>query len=69
MTRNDEKTDLAEVIALSEKHSNVTGGVLDDFFHVAPAEGQPLARYGVDDLSRFREALHAAPARFMGRAV
>lgn len=32
--RNQEKTDIDEVISLSKNYSNVTGGIMDDFFQV-----------------------------------
>lgn len=59
-TRNDEESDLEAVVDLSRKFANITGGVLDDFFHPEPGDGE-LARYSLNELGNFRDALHAAP--------
>ena len=58
--RNDEKTDLDEVLRLAAKFPNVTGAIMDDFFHALDASGR-AARWRVADLAGFRERLHAGP--------
>ncbi len=58
--RNDEKTDLDEVLRLAAKFPNIVGAMMDDFFHAPNAAGA-VARYSVADLAGFRERLHAGP--------
>jgi hypothetical protein len=58
-TRHDEHTDLEEVIALATEFPNVTGAMMDDFFH-QPDDRGAIARYGLADVARFRERLHGA---------
>jgi hypothetical protein len=58
-TRNDERTDLDEVLPLADRFPNLTGAMMDDFFHAPDPQGR-VARYGVDDLAGFRQRLHAA---------
>ncbi|NQT50482.1 hypothetical protein HQ576_00440 [bacterium] len=58
-TRNDQATDLDEVVALADTYPNIAGGILDDFFHEPDAQGA-TARYSVADLAGFRRRLHAA---------
>jgi hypothetical protein len=54
-TRNDEESDLAEVLRLAQRHPNVTGAIMDDFFH----RGQ--ARYPLDEMAQLSRRLHSAP--------
>lgn len=49
--RNQEKTDIEEVIALGKKYPNVKGGIMDDFFQIGPN----LSRVG-DISARMHEA-------------
>ena len=58
-TRNDEATDLDEVLRLADGFPNITGAIMDDFFH-EPDSGGSVARYSVDELAGFRERLHGA---------
>jgi len=58
-TRHDERTDLEEVLALAAEFPNVTGAIMDDFFH-QPNDQGAVARYGLADVARFRERLHGA---------
>ena len=61
--RNDETTDLDEVLRLAGKYPNIAGAMMDDFFHPpdpSDAEGR-VARYSVADLAGFRERLHGGP--------
>ena len=57
--RNDEKTDLEEVVSLASRFPNITGGIMDDFF-TEGKPGQPVARYSAKDIAGFRRTLHAA---------
>jgi hypothetical protein len=54
--RNDESTDLDEVVRLAGRFPNVTGAIMDDFFHEPDARGS-VARYSVADLAGFRGRL------------
>ena len=56
--RNDESTDLDEVIGLAEKFPNITGAIMDDFFNSVTDED--IGRYGTEELRGFQEKLHAA---------
>lgn len=58
-TRNDETPDLDEVVRLAAGHGNVTGAILDDFFHEPDAAGA-VGRYTPQALAGFRERLRAA---------
>lgn len=57
--RNDEKTDLEEVVGLAGRFPNIAGAMMDDFFHEPNAQGA-IARYSVEALAAFRRRLHAA---------
>jgi hypothetical protein len=57
--RNNQQTDLEEVIGLASRFPNVTGAVLDDFFH-APDSSGSISRWSVRDLEIFRDRLHGA---------
>ena len=59
-TRNDQSTDLDEVVSLAKDFPNITGAIMDDFFHNEPDEKGEYARYSVDDLNGFASALHTA---------
>ncbi|MBM4034291.1 MAG: hypothetical protein FJ291_21300 [Planctomycetes bacterium] len=58
--RNDEATDLGEVLRLAARFPNIAGAMMDDFFHEPDAEGR-VARWSVADLAGFRERLRAGP--------
>jgi len=53
-TRNDEDSDLDQVLALSERYPNIVGGMMDDFFH----RDQP--RHSAVALAEFRRRLRGA---------
>ena len=53
-TRNDQQSDLEEVLGLSARFPNITGAIMDDFFH-----GEQ-ARYSVQETSRLWHRLHGA---------
>jgi hypothetical protein len=57
--RNDEKSDLDEVVGLAAKFPNIAGAMMDDFFHEPNAQGA-VARYSVEDLAKFRARLRSA---------
>jgi hypothetical protein len=56
--RNDEKSDLDEVVDLASIFPNITGAIMDDFFDSGGEHG--IGRYGVDELQGFNDALHGA---------
>jgi len=53
-TRNDQESDLDEILNLAERVPNITGAIMDDFFHA----GQ--ARYPPEAISQLRSRLHDA---------
>ena len=53
-TRNDQESDLEEVLGLAERVPNINGAIMDDFFH----RGQ--ARYPLEEMSQLRDRLHGA---------
>ncbi len=57
-TRNDEKTDLDEVLDLAKKFPNISAAIMDDFFH---DKGDSAGRASVDQLREYQNTLHAAP--------
>jgi hypothetical protein len=59
-TRNDTSPDLDAVIELSERFPNITGAIMDDFFH-PPDETGSISRCTVEQLAEFRDRLHGAP--------
>jgi len=61
-TRNDQDSDLPAVLELAKQCPNVSGAIMDDFFHKADAGGK-ISRYEVADLQRFADQLHAGPRR------
>ena len=58
-TRNDDRPDLEEVMALAAECPNLTGAIMDDFFHRPDEQGR-VARYAVEQVAGFRRRLHAA---------
>lgn len=59
-TRNDEQPDLEAVLELAREFPNITGAIMDDFFH-APDERGAIARYSVAQVAEFRRRLHQGP--------
>jgi len=59
-TRNDQTPDLEDVIALAADFPNVTGAMMDDFFHKPNQQGA-VARYSAHQVAGFRQRLRAAP--------
>lgn len=57
--RNDKATDLAEVVSLAGKFPNISGAIMDDFFHPKDASGS-ISRYSAEDIASFRNRLHSA---------
>lgn len=57
--RNDRETDLAAVLDMASHYPQISGAIMDDFFHRPDALGS-FSRYSVDDIAGFREQLHAA---------
>lgn len=61
--RNNEQTDLDEVLRQAALYPNVTGAVLDDFF-LEPDSTSPLrARASVEEIARMRDRLHGFAPR------
>ena len=61
--RNDNASDLEEVLKQAEKYPNVTGSILDDFF-ISPEHNQGrVARYSLDYTKDMRNHLHRCKAR------
>jgi len=61
--RNDNASDLDEVLRQAGKYQNVTGSILDDFF-ISPEHNQGrVARYSLDYIKEMRDRLHACEAR------
>ncbi len=58
-TRNNEQSDLEPVLQLAEQFPNLTGAIMDDFFH-AVNEAGACSRVSVAELADFRARLHAA---------
>lgn len=58
--RNDQATDLDEVVRLAGRFPNITGAMMDDFFHDKPDARGAIARYSVADLAGFRGRLRGA---------
>ena len=61
--RNDEKSDLEEVVALGAKYPNIIGAMMDDFFHNAPNAKGEIGRYSPTQLAAFQRALQAGAGR------
>jgi hypothetical protein len=60
-TRNDERTDLDDVIRLAEKYPNIAGAIMDDFFRDESSGKDSAGRYTPDDVQHFARSLHGAP--------
>jgi len=58
-SRNDEQSDLDHVLALARECPNIRGGIMDDFF-CGWEQREQVSRAGLETLSAFRTALHAA---------
>ena len=57
--RNDEQSDLDEVLRVAAKHPNITGAMMDDFFHAEKDTGSAdVGRYTSDELREFQRRLH-----------
>ena len=55
--RNNKEPDIDAVTSIAAKFPNISGAMMDDFFHAKDARGA-IARYGADDIGRFRDRLH-----------
>lgn len=56
-TRNDQRPDLDEVLDLAVGFPNISGAMMDDFFHPPDEQGR-VARYSVEQIAGFRRRLH-----------
>ena len=52
--RNDQESDLEEVLSLAERVPNISGTIMDDFFH------RGKARYPLEKMSQLCDRLHGA---------
>jgi hypothetical protein len=59
--RNDQRSDLDEVLDLARRFPNVTGAIMDDFFLTNAKPGEPVGRYRPEALRGFRQRLRAGP--------
>lgn len=57
--RNNKEPDIEAVTSIAAKFPNISGAMMDDFFHPADPQGA-VARYSADDIGRFRDRLHGA---------
>lgn len=60
-TRNNESTDIEEVISVAGRHPNICGAIMDDFIDAAPGAQTYTCRYTPEDIAGFRQRLHKAP--------
>lgn len=56
--RNNTQTDLPEVIELASRFPNITGAVMDDFFHAPKPDGR-FSRWSVADVAAFHRELNS----------
>ena len=61
--RNDDTSDVKEVIRQAEKYPNVVGAVFDDFFRRGTAEDPRWARYSLEEVRKIRSLLHTSLSR------
>lgn len=61
--RNDQDTDLDEVLRQAAKYPNVCGAILDDFFGRRTQPVEAWARYPIEAIREMRRRLHAASPR------
>jgi hypothetical protein len=54
-TRNDQECDLDEILSLSERIPNITGAIMDDFFHAGGG------RYSPEAIAQLHSRLYNAP--------
>ena len=59
--RNDDRTDLDEVLALTATNPNLTGVIMDDFFVASGEHGARAGRYTAGELAQFRTRLGSGP--------
>ena len=57
--RNDASSDLDAVLSLAGKFPNVTGAIMDDFFHPRDEQGR-IGRWSPQELAGFQRRLHTA---------
>ncbi len=58
--RNDQSSDLEEVLRQAKKFPNITGAVLDDFFAHRTEPVESWARYSVEEVRAMKQRLHRA---------
>jgi hypothetical protein len=57
-TRNNECTDIEEVISVAGRYPNITGAIMDDFIDAAPGAQTYTCRFTPEDIAGFRQRLH-----------
>jgi len=53
---NNDQSDIDEVLRIAKIHPNISGAILDDFFH--NVSGKDLARHSVRSIQSMRDKLH-----------
>ena len=53
---NNNQSDIDEVLHIAEDYPNISGAILDDFFHAS--KGKALARHSVRSIRNMRDRLH-----------
>lgn len=57
-TRNDEQTDLEEVVRLAGRFPNIAGAMMDDLFHDPDDKGS-ISRFSPEDIAGFQQRLRS----------
>jgi hypothetical protein len=60
---NDNHSDVDEVIRMAKMYPNVTGAVMDDFFHASEEPGKTSGRHSIQSIQNIREKLHSFKKR------
>jgi hypothetical protein len=54
----NDHSDIDEVLRMAEIYPNVSGAVLDDFFHGKEAPGRSIGRHSLESIRNIRDRLH-----------
>ena len=55
---NSDQSDIDEVLRIAEMYPNITGAILDDFFHNVEEAGKSIARHSPGSIRNMQEKLH-----------
>lgn len=55
---NDNHSDVDEVIRMAKIYPNVTGAIMDDFFHATEVPGRSSGRHSIESIQSIRNKLH-----------